>query len=142
MKTDAQILFASLVLTGSLATLPAHAGELIASPLYSSSAAFDSLSNSSDQMGEGDYQIVRIEPAQTRDGYDRLTLRNPQAPSRKDYQLLVPTANVKTAALEYGQIIRARRKAYGMVFTTPGNETFAIVLNETWQKDMAPHKVL
>lgn len=143
MKNHVLVLVAGFVLIGSVASFPAQAGELLSSPLYSSSAAFDSLSNSSDMVAEGDYQIVRIEPAQTREGYAMLTLKNQDIElTRRDFKLLVPTANVETAGLQDGQTVSARKKPYGMVFTTPGNQTFAIVLNDAWQKEMAVHKVL
>jgi hypothetical protein len=132
-----------LLLAG--ATLPfgaSQAAELLASPSYSISASFNSLSNSSGMATEGDYQIVQMAPAADHPGFVQLTLQHTTQPALAAVELLVPAEHVAQAALQQKQIVTASKRPYGMEFATQEHQAFAIVLNEAWQNDLVAHQVL
>lgn len=136
-------LLATMLACAGLATIPpAQAAELLSAPLYSISATFTSSSNSSDIMGEGDYRIVQLAPAEDRQGYTHLTLQAVQHPDLAAVELFVPTPDVEKAGLQAEQIITASKRDYGMALATADTGTFTIVLSASWQKDLAANKVL
>jgi len=143
MHGNSRSILLSLLLAA--ATLPfgaVQAAELLASPSYSLSASSNSLSNSSGMAAEGDYQIVRIAPAAEHPGFVQLTLQHTTQPELAAVELFVPAEHVTQAGLQTQQIITASKRPYGMEFSTHEHQTFAIVLNEAWQNELAARQVL
>ncbi|WP_051228969.1 hypothetical protein [Paludibacterium yongneupense] len=111
-------------------------------------ASSDSISNSSKSSSnaiknaEGDYKVIGVADAAGHPNQKRIELvaLNKDQPA---LFLFINKDEFARADLTAGRVVSAHARPYGLAFTRQGDkEAFAVVLNDSWLKDLNPSPVV
>ena len=143
-------LFTCVLLAGAAASLSSRADSFASSASSASSASVGSLSDSlrsssgktTDQVAEGDYQIVDV--AAGRPGTLRLKMR-PVARAGDDAGIIyldVPRPALGDRVAVAGKIVGVRQRPYGYRFAWGDTDAaFFLVLAADWKRELDPRPV-
>ncbi|MDR3409709.1 MAG: hypothetical protein P4L87_01995 [Formivibrio sp.] len=116
----------SVGISGSIKTI----SEGISDSSKSSSAAVT--------VAEGDYKVIEVADADGHPNQKRIALQSLNQGQQSIY-LFMSKEDFKRVDLALGKVVTANPRLYGVAFTKfGGTETFAVVLDDSWLKELDP----